>query len=252
MDRGELERGWATTCAGLEEARSLLNPVVSGNSCLGLAGYVIHERRVGRRAHPRSLQLRLRQEHRAEDPRPHHLHHVTLFPSLAPRGVAQRRRRIRLGSGGRPRPRTRQLGLLDARDCLDRGGVGRMIGAGDQQVAPPRRAVVDLRDQLEAGSGIPLAEHRRQQQSDLGIDGPVIPVVTAQAVPGVVRVARLSLLGDEALLLVDSDVAGPRRKGPHCPRGGGPTRRGPPRRTLGIAPGRPPCARRGRALQDRQ
>src|SRR5512142_552060 len=69
-----------------------------------------------------------------------------------------------------------------------------MLVAGDQQVRPPRCPVVDLLDQVLEGVTIPLARHEGQQQSALGIDGGVVPVVTTPPVQRVERIARLLLL----------------------------------------------------------
>ena len=180
----------------------------------------------------RPLQVRSQQEHRAEDQRPRHLDHTPRLPLLAHRGVAQIRGKHAFGLGWAARPRALRLRLLDTVDRLDRGGVRRMGVTGDQQVGSPRSAAVDLLDQFEAICGVSLAGHQRQQQATLGIDGRMVPVVTAQAVHGIVRITRLFLLEDEGPLLINLDFAGLRGKKPPVPGGVTPHVR-PPRARIG-------------------
>jgi hypothetical protein len=104
-----------------------------------------------------------------------------------------------------------------------------ILTGNDPQVTPHRGAVVDLRDQFEAMRAASLAEHQRPPQLALGIDGRVVPVVTTQAVQGIVGITRWFLREDDAPRLVDLDRAGPRGKGPLVPGGG--TRPGPRQRS---------------------
>jgi hypothetical protein len=67
---------------------------------------------------------------------------------------------------------------------------------------------VDLADQPRAGRAVALARHQGQEEPALGIDGGVVPVVAAESIQRVERVARRLLLGDEGPLLVDLDLTG--------------------------------------------
>ena len=192
----------------------------------------LDERRVDGGAGPRSLQVGPQQEHRAEDQRPHHLHHTPLRARLADRGVAEVGREDPLGLRWPPRSRPLRPRSLDAVDLFDGRLIGGMLVAGDQQVRPPRCPVVDLLDQVLAGVTIPLARHESQQQSALGIDGGVVPVVTTQPVQRVERIARLLLLRDEGPFLIELDLPG--RGGKRPPVLGGEARHGrrPGRRSV--------------------
>src|SRR5512135_3102669 len=126
------------------------------------------------------------------------------------------------GSSGTARKQTESTKLGPRKsESLVRGG--RLV-AGDQQVRPPRCPVVDLLDQVLAGVTIPRARHEGQQQSALGIDGGVVPVVTTQPVQRVERIARLLLLSDEGPFLIELDLPG--RGGNRPPVLGGGARHG--------------------------
>jgi hypothetical protein len=89
-----------------------------------------------------------------------------------------------------------------------------MLVAGDQQIGTPPGPVVDLADQPRAGLAIPLTWLQGQEQTALGIDRGVVPVVTAQPIQGVERIARRFLLEDEPPLLIDLDLTRPGGKEP--------------------------------------
>src|SRR5512142_2211196 len=136
-----------------------------------------------------------------------------------------------LGLRWPPRSRPLRPRSLDAVDLFDGRLIGGMLVAGDQQVRPPRCPVVDLLDQVLAGVTIPLARHEGQQQSALGIDGGVIPVVTTQRVERVERIARLLLLRDEGPFLIELDLPGRGGKRPPVLGGGARPGRRPGRRS---------------------
>ena len=102
---------------------------------------------------------------------------------------------------------------------MDRRLVGGVLVAGDQEVGPPRRPVVDLLDQFLAGRAVPFAGHQGQEQPALRIDGGVVPVVASEPIQGVERIARRLLLEDEPPLLIDLDLTRLGGKKPRVRRG---------------------------------
>ena len=180
------------------------------------------------------LSRRAQQDQRAEDHRPHHLDDPAPLAPLPHRRVAQLRRDDPLGLGWPARPGAPRPGLLHAVDVADRRLIRGVLVGGDQQIGPAPGPVVDLADQPLAGRAVALAGHQGQEQPALGIDGGMVPVVAAEPIQGVQRVARRLLLGDEAPLLVDLDLTGRGGKGHELVV-----------ESLGVGPGEGRVARHG-------
>jgi hypothetical protein len=196
----------------------------------------LHERRVDGRARRRSLQSSNQQAEHAEDQGPHHLHDVAFLAPLPHGRIALLGRDDLHGLGRSARPRTLRPGLLHAVDLGDRRLVWGVLVAGDQQVGPPSGPIPDLTDQALAGLAVALARHQGQEQSALGVDGGMIPIIATEPIERVEGIARSLLLGDEVPLLVDLDFTGSGGEGPRVRHGA--SRRGP-RRAPGSAS---PCS----------
>src|SRR3954451_7189247 len=168
----------------------------------------LDEGRVDRAAHRRTSQIRLQQGAGPEDHAPHYLHDPPLLAPLPYGRVAQALRQGLHGLGRAARPRTPRLRSLDAIDLSDGRLVRGMLVAGDQEIGPPPGPVVDLLHDLLAGRAVPLAGHQAQQESTLGIDRGVVPIVTPPPIPRVERIAPPLLLVDEAPLLIELDFPG--------------------------------------------
>jgi len=87
-----------------------------------------------------------------------------------------------------------------------------MLVCGDQEVRPAACKYLHVLEHLIAALGCPLARHKAQQETALGVDGGMVPVVAAEAVQRVGWVTVGLLLADEAPLLVKLDLPGLRGK----------------------------------------
>ena len=94
-----------------------------------------------------------------------------------------------------------------------------MLVRCDQDVRPAPGAHLGILNLLVAVLGGSLAGHQAQEETALGVDCRVVPVVTAEAVKGIVGVRVGFLFPDEAPPFIELDLLGGRGKKPPARRG---------------------------------
>lgn len=169
----------------------------------------LHERGVDAVTDRGLGQGRLQATPRAEDPPLIDGDHVAILAMLVHRRVVQSPGQpASRHDPGTPRAAPRRGHDRHAEGGFDRGLVRRILVAGDQLRRPIAEPIADLGgDRLGVLDG-PCPRDDRQDQPVLGVDGDVVPVITALRVVGIAGVAVRLLLGDERPLLVELDLAG--------------------------------------------
>ncbi len=178
----------------------------------------LHERRVDRPTDPRQAQRQPHRRHRPEDDSGADRDDPPLLPPLRDHGVAQARRRGLVRGLGAARLRGAWRGDRVAVGVQDRRLVGRVVVAGHQVHQAALGPVPEVRDQ---GLGVldgPRPGHDADDQAMLGVERPMVPVISLVVVGRVGAVAVRLLLGDEGPLLIELDLGRPGGKSPRVRR----------------------------------
>ena len=200
--------GKAVALAGLAAVAVVIRAVVP-----------LHVHRVHPLTYRRGGQRRRDGKHRPEDDAGFDLDHAVVLARLVNHRILQALRGllVRLGVPAdlAPAPGSDRLavGLQDGRL------VARVLIRGHQIHQPAAGPFFEI---VYQELGVPLGTFARDHtdnQAMFGVEGHMVPVVAAQVICRLVRVAALLLLGDEGPLLVELDFTGLGGKKPRDRRG---------------------------------